>query len=115
MVTIGAVPETRREKSLGDADESNEAYSCMMMGKEAGVLLCSLTCILKIHLSISSIKVQVPRPWLDKQRVSLTSILFKVPECTNYSPGSLLCYGSDNGVKGFSNSNHVLNITPLLL
>ena len=70
MVTIGAAPETRREKSLGDADESDEAYSCMMMGKEAGVILCSLTSMLKIHLSNSSIKVQVPRPWLDKQRVS---------------------------------------------
>ena len=83
MVTIGAAPETRREKSLGDADESDEAYSCRMMGKKAGNLLCSLTCILTIHLSISSIKVQIPRPWLDKQRVSSTSILFKVPGCTN--------------------------------
>jgi len=29
MVTIGAVPETNRDKSLGDADESDDAYLCM--------------------------------------------------------------------------------------
>ena len=54
-----------------------------MMGKEAGVLLCSLTGMVKIHQSESSLKVQVHRPWLDKWRVSSTSILLKVPGCTN--------------------------------
>ena len=27
MVTMGAVPETRGDKSLGDADESDDRYS----------------------------------------------------------------------------------------
>ena len=61
MVTIGAVPETNRDKSLGDADESDDAYSCIMMGKKAGVLLCSLTGMMKIHLFNCSIMVHVPR------------------------------------------------------
>ena len=32
-VTIGAVPETSGDKSLGDADESIEAHSSIMMGR----------------------------------------------------------------------------------
>ena len=57
-VTIGAVPETSGDKPLGDADESDEAYSGIMMGKEAGVLLS----MIRIHRSDSCPKVQDPRP-----------------------------------------------------
>ena len=57
MVTIGSVPETSGDKSLGDAEDSDDAYSCIMMEEEAGGLLCSLTGMLKIHLSDSSIEV----------------------------------------------------------
>ncbi len=56
MVTIGSVPETSGDKSLGDAEDSDDKYSCIMM-EEAGGLLCSLTGMLKIHLSDSSIEV----------------------------------------------------------
>ena len=59
-VTIGPGPETNREKSLGDSEDSEDAYSCIMMGEEAGYLLCSLAGMLKIHLFDSSIKVHVP-------------------------------------------------------
>ena len=83
MVTMGAVPETRGDKSLGDADESDDRYSMHNDGEGAGVLLCSLTRMLKFHLSKSSIKVLVPRPWLDKRRVFSTSILFKFPACND--------------------------------
>ena len=55
---------------LGDAEDSEDAYSCIMIGKEAGVLLCSLTSMVKIHQSDSCLKVQISRPWLDKRRVS---------------------------------------------
>ena len=67
MVTIRAVPETSGDRSLGDADESDEAYSSIMMGKEAGVLLSSLGGMVKTYKSDSCLKVQVPRPWLDKR------------------------------------------------
>ena len=43
MVTIRSVPETSGDKSLGDAEDSGNAYSCIMMGEDAGGLLCSLT------------------------------------------------------------------------
>ena len=33
---------------LGDAEDSEAAYSCLMMGKEAG---CSLICMVEIHQS----------------------------------------------------------------
>ena len=72
----------------------------------AGVLLCSLTGMVKIHQSDSCLKVQVPWPWLDKRRVSSRSILFKVPGCTNSSLGSILCHDLEKGV-----SIHTLNIT----
>ena len=61
-VTIGAVPETSGDKSLGDADESIGSHSSIMMGKEAGVLLS----MIKIHQSNSCPNVQVPRPYLNK-------------------------------------------------
>ena len=51
MVTIGSVPETSGHKSLGDAEDSDDAYSCIMMREEADGHLCSLTGMLKIHLS----------------------------------------------------------------
>ena len=57
MGTIGSVPETSGDKFLGDAEDSDDAYSCIMMEEEAGGLLCSLTGMLKIHLSDSSIEV----------------------------------------------------------
>ena len=40
-VTIGSLPETNRDKSLNDTEDS-----CTKMGEEAGDLLCSLTCML---------------------------------------------------------------------
>ena len=43
-VTIGSAPETKGDKSLGDAEDSEDVYSCIMMGEEAGGLLCSLAC-----------------------------------------------------------------------
>ena len=36
MVTIGSVPETSGYKSLGDAEDSEDAYPGIIMGKEAG-------------------------------------------------------------------------------
>ena len=60
MVTIRSVPETSGDKSLGDAEDSDDAYSCIMIGEEAGGLLCSLTGMFKIHLLDSYIKVHVP-------------------------------------------------------
>ena len=59
MVTIGPAPETIGDKSLGDAEDSEDAYLCLTM---AGDLMCSLAGMLKIHLSDSSIKVHVPEP-----------------------------------------------------
>ena len=79
-----------------------------MILKKAGVLLSSLTGMVIIHQSDSCLKVQVPRPWLDKRRVSSTSILFKVPGCTNSSLGSIPCHELE---KGWGISNHTLNIT----
>ena len=64
---MGHIPETNGDKSLGDAEDSEDAYSCIMMGEEAGGLLCSLTGMLKIHLSDSSTKVHVPEPLLYKR------------------------------------------------
>ena len=49
MVTIGSVPETIGDKSLGDAEDSEDAYPGIMMGEEARNLLFSLTDICKIH------------------------------------------------------------------
>ena len=46
---------------LGDAEDSEDAYLCIMM-EEAGVLLCSLTGMVKIHQSDRCLKVHVPRP-----------------------------------------------------
>ena len=82
MVTTGAGPESSGVKSLGDADESDEAYSGIIMEKEAGVLLCSQTCMLKIQQSDI---VQVLRPWLDKRSSAQMPILYKVfgCRCTN--------------------------------
>ena len=68
----------------------------IMMGKEAGVLLCSLTGMVKIHQSDSCLKVQVPRPWLDTRRLSSMSILFKVPgHALTQFPGSIFCHHSE--------------------
>ena len=53
MSTIGSVPETARDESLNDTDESDDTYSCIMMGEDAGGLLCSLTGMLKIHLFVN--------------------------------------------------------------
>ena len=44
---------------------------------------CPLIGLVEIHQSDSCLKVQVPRPWLDKQSLAQTSILFKVPGYTN--------------------------------
>ena len=61
MVTIGSVPETSGDKSLGDAEDSEDAYPFIMLGEEAGSPLCSLTGMFKIHLLYESgIKVHVP-------------------------------------------------------
>ena len=57
MVTIESVPETSGDKFLRDAHDSDDAYSSVMIGKEAGGLLCSLTGMFKIHLSDNGIKV----------------------------------------------------------
>ena len=67
MVTIGPAPETNGDKSLGDAEDSKDAHSCIMMGEEARGLLCSLAGMFKIHLSDSSIKVHVPEPLVYKR------------------------------------------------
>ena len=85
MVTTGAGPESSGDKSLGDADESDEAYSGIIIEKETGVLLCSLTGMLKIHQSDICVNVQVPRPWLDKRSSAQMSILYKLfgCRCTN--------------------------------
>ena len=48
---------------------------------------------------------------MDEQRVSSSSILFKVPGCTTSSLGSMLCHDSEKGV---SISNHTLNIITIL-
>ena len=58
-----------------------------------------LTGMLKIHLSVSSIKVNVPRPLLYKRSFNSTSVLFKDLGCTAQSPGSILCHDSEKGVK----------------
>ena len=66
-------------------------------GGWCGVLICFLTDMVYIHQSDSCLKVQVPRPWLDKRRVSSTSILFKISECTSttQSPGFIFCHDSE--------------------
>ena len=61
-VTIGVVPETSGNRSLGDADKSDEAFSGIVIGKEAGVFLCSLVGMIKIYQSDHCLKVQVLRP-----------------------------------------------------
>jgi len=61
MVPIGSVPETSGDKSLVDAEDSEDAYPFIMLGEEAGSPLCSLTGMFKIHLLYESgIKVHVP-------------------------------------------------------
>ena len=48
---------------LGAAEDSEDVYSCIMMWKEAGVLLSSLVIgMIKIHQSDSCLKLQVPSP-----------------------------------------------------
>ena len=44
---------------------------------------CPLIGLVEIHQLYNCLKVQVPRPWLDKQSLALMSILFKVPGRTN--------------------------------
>jgi len=44
---MSTVPVTNGERSLGDADESEEASSGILMWKEAGVLLGTQVGILK--------------------------------------------------------------------
>ena len=74
MVTTGAGPESSGVKSLGDADESDEAYSGIIMEKEAGVLLCSQTCMLKIHQSDICVNVQVLRlGWINGAQLKCLS------------------------------------------
>ena len=34
-VTIGPIPETNRDKSFDDAEDSEDAYSCIVMWEEA--------------------------------------------------------------------------------
>ena len=122
MVTTGAGPESSGVKSLGDADESDEAYSGIIMEKEAGVLLCSQTCMLKIHQSDICVNVQVLRPWLDKRSSAQMPILYKVfgCRCTNsilpvlYSAMTLVSVIILYILKyPFFNSPH--NILPLLI
>ena len=50
MDTIGSVPQTSRDKSLCDDEDSEDAYPGIMTGEEAGNLLCSLLGMFKIHL-----------------------------------------------------------------
>ena len=50
-----AVPESNGERSLGDADESEEASSGISMGKEAGVLLDPLLGIVKVYNSLRAV------------------------------------------------------------
>ena len=57
-VTIGVVRENSGDRSLGDADESDEAYSGIMMWKEAGVLLNSIVGMIKLHQSYSCLGPQ---------------------------------------------------------
>ena len=45
--TPGPIRETNRYKSLSDAVDPEDAYSCTMMGEEAGCLLCSLAGMIK--------------------------------------------------------------------
>ena len=79
MVTIGSVLATSGDKSLGNAEDSDDEYPGIMMGEEAGNLLCSLTGMFKIHLYESGIKVHVPRPLLNKQRFSRRLYCSKFP------------------------------------
>ncbi len=59
-ITIRPAPETNEDKFLSDAEDSEDAYSCIMKGEEAGGLHWSLAGMLKIHLSDSGIKLRVP-------------------------------------------------------
>ena len=61
-----------------------------MMWKEAGVLLSSLVNMIKKHQFDSCLKVQ---------SLDLTSILFKVPGCTDQSLGSICCHDLEKGLK----------------
>ena len=47
---------------LSDAEDSEDVYSCIMLRKEASVLLSSLVGMIKIYQSDSSPIVQVPMP-----------------------------------------------------
>ena len=72
MVPIRSVPETSGDKSLGDAEDSEDAYPFIMLGKEAGNFLCSLTGMFKIHLLYESgIKVHVTGHCCTKGGLSL--------------------------------------------
>ena len=57
---------TKGDNSLGDADDTEDASSVIRMGKDAGVLICSLIDMIKKRKLNSCLKVLVPRPWLDK-------------------------------------------------
>ena len=93
---------------LGDAEDSEAAYSCLMMGKEAG---CSLICMVEIHQSDRCLKVQVPRSWLYKGNLAQMSILFKVPGCTNSISRFYILQRLRERCEEFSMSNHALNTT----
>ena len=79
MVTIGSVLATSGDKSLGNAEDSDDEYPGIMMREEAGNLVCSLTGMFKIHLYESGIKVHFPRPLLYKQRFSRRLYCSKFP------------------------------------
>jgi len=49
---------------LSDAEYSEDVYSCIMMKKEASVLLSSLVGMIKIYQSDSSPIVKVPMTFL---------------------------------------------------
>ena len=85
---------------LCDAEDSEDAYSCIMMGKEAGVLLCSLTDMVKIH---------------QNDRFPLCLAYSRFLGALTRFPGSTFCLDLDKRVKEFSMSNHALNITMLTM
>ena len=80
-----------------------------MIGMKAGVFLCSLTCMVKMHQSDSCLKVQVPRPWLDSRTEGFLDVypIQGCCRCTNSSLGSIPCHDSEKGV---SISHHTVNI-----
>ena len=60
MVTIRSVPETSGDKSLSDAEDSEDAYPGIMMREEAEHLPCSLTGMFIIHLYDRGITCRPP-------------------------------------------------------